>query len=73
MFLHVTQAEYIKDYCIRLSFNDGSQGDADLSSSLDGPIFAPLRDLTYFKKFSLEGHTVSWPNGADSAQNTFSR
>lgn len=54
MFLHVTSAEYLKDYRIRVSFNDGSEGDVDLSSSLNGPIFAPLRDVAHFRRFSLE-------------------
>jgi hypothetical protein len=67
MFLHVTYAEYLRDYRIRISFNDASQGDVDLSTSLSGPIFEPLRNLEYFKTFSIDGHTLTWPNGADFA------
>ncbi len=67
MFLHVEKAEYIADHKVHLWFNDGSDGEADLSHSLNGPVFSPLRDLDYFKSFRLEGHTLSWPNGADFA------
>ena len=65
MFLHVTRADYIKDHSVRVWFNDGSQGDVNLSSSLDWPIFEPFADPAYFRTFSLVGHTLSWPNGAD--------
>nr|VFJ55723.1 MAG: Protein of unknown function (DUF2442) [Candidatus Kentron sp. DK] len=67
MFLHVTQAKYINDYTVWLSFSDGAQGEVDLSSELHGEIFEPLKDKSYFKSFNLEGHTLSWPNGADFA------
>ncbi len=67
MFTHVTQAQYVDDYRVRLSFNDGAQGEIDLSSELYGEIFAPLKDKSFFKSFTLEGHTLSWSNGADFA------
>jgi hypothetical protein len=67
MFLHVTEAEYIADHRVRVSFSDGATEDIDLSDSLDGPIFEPLRDVKYFRSFSIIGHTLAWPNGADFA------
>ena len=67
MFTHVDQAKYINDYKIWLSFNDGMQGEIDLSSELYGEIFEPLKDVSFFKSFTLEGHTLSWSNGADFA------
>ncbi len=67
MFIHVTKAKYIDDYRIRLSFNDGSEGEIDLSSEIYGEIFEPLKDRSFFKSFKLEGHTLSWSNGADFA------
>ena len=40
---------------LRLEFDDGLEGDVDLSSYLGkGPIFAPLAELSYFKQFTLE-------------------
>jgi len=50
-----------------LKFSDGSDGQVDLKNDLEGPIFEPLRDPEYFKQFTLEGHTLAWPNGADFA------
>ena len=55
------------DHRIHVSFNDGTSAEIDLSGSLDGPIFEPLRDVEYFKSFSIVGHTLGWPNGADFA------
>jgi len=65
--MHVEKAKYIKDYKVWLSFNDGAEGEIDLSSELDGEIFEPLKDVSFFKSFTLDGHTLSWKNGADFA------
>ncbi len=67
MFIHVEKAKYIHDYKVWLLFNDGAEGEIDLSSELDGEIFEPLKDVAFFKSFTLEGHTLSWNNGADFA------
>ncbi|MBK1640793.1 hypothetical protein CKO12_02635 [Chromatium okenii] len=67
MFIHVTSAQYLKDYKIWLSFSDGAQGEIDLSSELFGEVFEPLKEIKFFKSFELEGHTISWNNGADFA------
>jgi hypothetical protein len=67
MILHVIGAEYISGHRIRLSFNDGSEGEIDLIGVLTGPVFQPLRDINVFKRFRLEGHTLTWENGADFA------
>ena len=67
MFLHVTDARHVRDHFVTITFNDGTSADIDLSDSLDGPIFEPLKDVEYFKSFSIVGHTIAWPNGADFA------
>ncbi len=67
MFLHITEAQHVVGHRVRVSFNDGTVAEIDLSGSLDGLIFEPLRDVEYFKSFSIVGHTLGWPNGADFA------
>lgn len=67
MFLHVVEAKHLEGHRVYVRFNDGTSREIDLSESLAGPIFEPLRDVEYFRRFSIEGHTLAWPNGADFA------
>ena len=67
MFIHITEAKYVKDFQVWLSFNDGTSGKVDLSNELDGEVFEPLKDKSFFRSFKIEGHTLSWDNGADFA------
>jgi hypothetical protein len=66
----VIRAEYRGGHRIRLTFNDGSQKTADFRDWLNGPVFEPLKDEAYFRRFFIEGGTVAWPNGADIAPET---
>ena len=59
MFIHVVEARYIRGYTVWLRFNDGTCGEVDLSEELDGPIFAPLRDVEVFKRFTIAYHTLA--------------
>ncbi len=68
MFIHVTDARHVEAYRVRLSFSDGTIAEVDLQDSLAGPIFGPLGDVAYFKSFSIAGHALGWPNGADFAR-----
>jgi hypothetical protein len=63
----VIDAKYIADYKIRLTFDNGEQKIADLGGKLGRGVFKPLKDKQYFKKFFVDGWTISWPNGADIA------
>jgi hypothetical protein len=65
--LHVTEAEYLGGFRIRLNFNDGFEGVIDLSGRLTGPVFQSLNDADQFRRFTLVGHTLCWSNGADFA------
>jgi hypothetical protein len=69
MIPRVTDAKYIREFTLYLRFSDGSDGEVDLEHELDGEIFEPLKNIIYFKDFSVnqELHTVVWPNGADFA------
>ena len=65
----LVEARYVRDYVIWLRWSDGTQGEVDLAGELDGPIFEPLKDPSYFRSFILspDMHTLVWPNGADLA------
>ena len=67
----VINIEYKGDFVYRIVFDDGKSGDIDLSDYIGkSPVFEPLRDLAFFKKATIEGGTIAWPNGADIAPET---
>lgn len=68
----ITAVEHVGDHQLRLTFADGFVGDVDLSERFrgpTGPVFEPLRDVSYFAKVAVDSElgTVVWPNGADLA------
>jgi len=65
----VIEASHVRGYVIRIRFSDGTEGDVDLASDLEGEIFAPLKDQAFLARLRVdpELHTVVWPNGADLA------
>ncbi len=69
MFLHVTNAKYIEDYKVEVSFNNGRKGVADLIGALKGSMFESLKNKSVFSSFTVdeELETIVWPNGADLA------
>ena len=69
MFLHIVKSEYLKDYAVQLTFNDGVVKLVDLHDELYGEIFEPLKDVSFFGQGAVneETKTVEWPNGADFA------
>ena len=67
----VTRIEYKGGFVFRVIFDDGKSGDVDFSEYIGrGPVFEPLRDKSFFKNATIEGGTISWPNGADIAPET---
>ena len=69
MNYHVMEARYIGGYVVWLRFRDGTSGQIDLQSALEGPVFALLQDPLVFQQFQIhpEFHTLVWANGADIA------
>ena len=65
----VTQAKYQDGYKIWVEFNDGVSGVVDLSETLWGPMFEPMKDVECFRRFEVSSilHTLVWENGADLA------
>jgi hypothetical protein len=63
----VKSASYAGNYRLRIRFDDGRTKLVDLGPYLDGPIFEPLKDVSYFQRFEVNKDidTVVWPNDAD--------
>jgi hypothetical protein len=69
----LTEAQPLDGYSVRVSFEDGTAADVDLSYLLDyGGVFEPLRDSAYFAQLraDTEAGTIAWPNNADIAPET---
>lgn len=67
--LNVSEVQYRGGHRLWLRFNDGAEGEVDLSQHLSGSVFEPLRDLALFAAVRLDAEirTIAWPNGADLA------
>jgi Protein of unknown function (DUF2442) len=70
--VHVTAVKVVGDHRLRLAFEDGAEGEIDLSSWRWRGVFEPLEDPEYFGQVSLDEElgTIVWPNGADIAPET---
>lgn len=70
--VHVTAVEVVGDHRLRLSFEDGADGEVDLSEWEWRGVFEPLADPDYFRQVELDQElgTIVWPNGADIAPET---
>ncbi len=60
--LKIIKAEYVRDYILRLTFNNGEVGLMDFTPLMDKGICQKLRDIDYFKSFTLDHFTVDWNN-----------
>lgn len=69
MFLHITDAKYLTDYKVEVTFNNGRKGIADLSDALKGTMFEPLKNKSEFSRLAVDKEldTIVWSNGADLA------
>jgi hypothetical protein len=69
MILHITKADYIKEFKIKISFNDGLEKIVDLKNYINSkkhPFFQPLKQVDEFKRFYVY-KTLVWDSGADIA------
>ena len=70
MIPDVVEVKYLADSRIWLRFDDGLQGELDLSKVIrfDG-FFEPLKEKTLFAAVFVNRDmgTICWPNGADLA------
>ena len=65
----IVDARYVSEYTVWLRFEDGTQGEVDLSAELYGPVFEPLKDQALFSQVRVnpDTGTIEWPNKADFA------
>ena len=65
---HIIEADYVRDYTIKVKFDDGYVKILNLESYIKrGGVFSELKDKEYFKRFFIDLNTLCWPNGADIA------
>lgn len=63
----ITDMAYLGAYKLKLRFENNELKIVDLQSHLEGKIFEPLRNISYFKTVTLNRDidTVAWSNNAD--------
>lgn len=59
---------YVGGYTYHVTFDDGLRGEIYFSEYPEkGPVFAPLKELGFFRKAFIEDESVAQPNEADVA------
>jgi hypothetical protein len=54
MILHIKEAKYLHDYTLWLRFNDGAEGEVDLSTELESEVFEPLKNIKLSRNFKVD-------------------
>ena len=60
--LKIIKAQYVKDYILRLTFNNGEIRLVDFTPLMQKGICTKLQDMDYFCAFTLDPFTVDWNN-----------
>jgi hypothetical protein len=64
--VRVKSVEPLKNFRVRITFQNEVQKEIDLDKFLRGEIFEPIRkDLEMFRAVKVIGGTIGWDNGAD--------
>lgn len=64
--LRMARVDPLPGFRLRLRLTDGSTIERDVDPLMNGPVFDPIRERPeMFARVTIEGGTVSWPNGAD--------
>lgn len=67
--IHITAAEVLRPYWVRLTFSDGAVKEVDLGDLIStGPVFADMRDSEEVfaqVRVNPESKTVEWPGEVD--------
>ena len=67
MFLKVDSVTHLREYELRIEFNNGIVKDVELGCELYGDSYEALRDPGLFAGVRVNPGTgtIEWPNGAD--------
>ena len=66
----INGAEYVEDYKIHVTFNNGGSGIIDLKEVICNDkrsVFRELVDIAKFRQFKVDFDTIVWENGLDLA------
>ena len=72
----IREVRVCRDYCLWLRFNDGTEGEIDLTEFLRSPragIFSSLLDKETFSRVRLEHGALIWPGELDIAPDALYR
>ncbi len=62
MILKITNAAYVRDYILALTFSNGEVRNFDFATVFNEGICTKLKNMSYFKKFKLDAFSVDWNN-----------
>ncbi len=73
--IKITQAYFVQQRILRLSFSDNSFGNYDLKPLIDRQmeLVMKLNDDDYFKSYFLELGALCWPNGLELSPSNIHR
>lgn len=68
----IVAAEVVRHEVVALTFEDGVEGEVDLTGHLWGPVFERVRTPAGFAEMYVdeEGGTIAWPGPVDLAPDT---
>ena len=58
--LRIVDVDYVRNYELLLTFNDGVRKLVDLKPYLTGEVFGPLLDNDLFIQYGLTRNTIEW-------------
>lgn len=74
--IYVVKAEYLRDFIVSVTFNDGLSAELDLGPMIKDDTRAIVRqllDVNLFARLTVDADTIVWPNGFDLAPRIFVR
>lgn len=70
MLLDVVKFDYLDEYKLLLTFENGEIKMFDCAQIMDEKPFQVLKDVNYFKRAKIDYGTLVWPNEIDIAPDT---